>query len=238
MSASKRPATLVLCATAPRQPTPRTVAWLEAARSLTAPVTWIAGIETMAEIAEHGAGIDVAIDIPPTVCGSKARLRELVSRGRDAIPDLSTAVLRGPTPSDHRSLLVEQGISVALVDGFEEDSRGSRRPAPKGWPCRNVIWGLWEVTVSSPRAAGIAGWLGLGGAPAAKPGSLQVLRTDGILASHGGRAAIAPRLDRWIAWANQRRFRGTAVTAGLADVPALITGCGREAVADSILRAA
>ncbi|MGI9178047.1 MAG: hypothetical protein ACR2IT_09350 [Pirellulales bacterium] len=237
----KQAATVVICATAPRQPgTARAGAWLDAARGLTVPVTWLAGIDSLAEIASQGRskpGIDLALDIPPAACGSKSKLRDLLHRAHDAAADVTAVVLRGPTPLDNRGLLVEHGIGVALVTEFEDDARGSRRPAPRGWPCRNAVWGLWEVQVTPHRPRGIAGWLGMGGMPQPKAGGLHVLRTEGVAVGNNGTAFITPRLERWVAWASQRRFGGT-VLAGLSSLPAVISGEGRDAISGSVLRAA
>ncbi len=241
MMRSKVPATLVICGTTPRQSaTAGGAAWLEATRSL--PVTWLVGIEVLADvasaIARRGGGNDMALDIPPAACGSRAKLRDLLLRARDEAPGLSAVVLRGPTPLAHRGLLVEQGMSVALVNSFEDDGRGSRRPAPRDWPCRNIVWGLWEVLGQPHRPRGIAGWLGLGGLPTPRAGSLQVLQTDGVTAGSRHEAFVSPRLDRWLAWAAHRVSSGTAVVTGLSDLPSAITGTGRQPLPGSVLRAA
>jgi hypothetical protein len=235
----KQPATVVLCATAPRQAiTGRSRVWLESVRSVAVPVTWAVGIDTLADIAGQDHGLDLALDIPPAACGSRSRLREILLRGRDLMPDLAAVVLRGPTPAANRGVLVEKGIGVAVVAAFEEESRGNLRPAPKGWACRNPVWGLWEVLVTPARPAGIAGWLGFGGIPRLSSGGLQVLRTDGVSVGNNGAASLAPRLERWISWAGQQRFRGTASVVPLSMLPRLISGGDREAVGRSVLRAA
>ncbi len=239
MMGRKQPATVVLCATAPRQAiTGRSRPWLDAVRGVAVPVTWAVGIDTLADVAGQVHGLDLALDIPPAACGSRSRLRELLLRGRDLMPDLAAVVLRGPTPAANRGVLVEEGIGVAVVAAFEEESRANRRPAPKGWNCRNPVWGLWEVVVTSARPAGLAGWLGLGGMPRLVPGGLHVLRTDGVSAGNNGAASLAPRLERWISWAGQRRFGGTATVVPLSALPRLISGGDREAVGRSVLRAA
>jgi hypothetical protein len=228
--------TLVICAGAPRQPVGRQASWVETARSLSVPVTWLVGVDDLAAVS--GAGdIDVAIDIPPAACGSRQRLRDLLARGRDLLPDITAVVLRGPAPLEHRVLLAEHGISVAIVDAFSDDSRGCRRPAPRGWACRNVVWGLWEVLVTPSRPGGIAGWFGFGGSPRLSPGGLSVLRGE---AAAGGSVAafMPPRLQRWIAWAAQRRASGGVEVAHLSTLPSLIAGAGRQPIAGSVLRAA
>jgi hypothetical protein len=65
-----------------------------------------------------------------------------------------------------------------------------------------------------------------------------VLRTDGVSVGNNGAASLAPRLERWISWAGQQRFRGTASVVPLSMLPRLISGGDREAVGRSVLRAA
>lgn len=238
MNAERRPATLVICGTVQR-PVDST-GWLDATRRV--PVTWLTGIDAVggvaAGIARAGVADEIALDIPPAACGSRAKLRDLLRRGLDEAPNLAAVVLRGPTSLEHRGLLVEHGIGVALVNAFEDDGRGSRRPAPKGWPCRNSVWGLWEVVHRPLRAGGIAGWLGLGGMPSTRPGTLHVLRTEGVTAASRGTGFLTPRLGRWIEWAGQRAGRGGVQVAGLATLPHVIAGASRPPLSGSVLRAA
>jgi len=239
MIASKSPATLVICATVPRQPVvPRSGSWLDVARGVPVPVTWVAGVDSLAALGGRMEGLDLAIDLPPAACGSRTRLRDLLSRSRDAAPGIAAAVLRGPMPADHRRLLVDHGIAVALVDAFDDDGRGSRRPAPRGWACRNAVWGLWEVQVTPPRRRGVLGWLGVGGLSSPRAGSLHVLRTEGLHSGNNAATFVASRLERWMEWANGHRVRGTAVVTELSALPASLAGAGRSALAGSVLRAA
>jgi hypothetical protein len=239
MTASKAPATIVLCATVPRQPSSaRGGSWLDAARAVSVPVTWVAGVDSLAGLDGRADGLDLAIDVPPAACGSRTRLRDLLARTRAAFPGCAAAVLRGPMPPEHRGVLVEHGITVVLVDAFDDDGRGSRRPAPRGWACRNAVWGLWEVRVSPTRRTGLLGWLGVGGLSRPRAGSLHVLRTEGLHAGNGAAAFVASRLERWIDWARQHRARGSAVVTELSSLPSVISGNGRATLAGSVLRAA
>jgi lysophospholipase L1-like esterase len=239
MTASKSPATLVLCAIAPRQSAgSRGGSWLDAARALAVPVTWVAAVESMANFDGAMAGVDVAIDVPPAACASRTRLRDLLGRARAAAPSCAAAVLRGPMPPEHRGVLVEHGIAVALVDAFDEDGRGSRRPAPRGWACRSAVWGLWEVRVTPARRRGLLGWLGVGGLSQPQPGSLQVLCTDGLHSGNNAATFVASRLERWIAWASHHQARGSAIVTHLSALPAIISSGGRAALSGSVLRAA
>lgn len=238
MTRPQSPATLVICAAAPQPAVGRGPGWLEASRSLPVPVTWLVGVDSLAA-AETAADTEVAIDIPPAACGSRQRLRDLLARVRDFAPTITAAVLRGPTPVENRALLVEWGISVALVDAFADEVRGCRRPAPRGWACRNTVWGLWEVLVTPVRPGGFAGWLGFEGAPRLRPGTLHVLRNgDTVMVGSANAFPLAPRLQRWLGWAVQRRERGAAEIVGLSMIPKLIAGAERTPMAGSVLRAA
>lgn len=242
MSKSRQPATIVVCAAAPRQrPAGGDTAWLRRAKSSAVPVTWIAGVDRLADIAaleeEAGGAASLAVDIPPAVCGSRQKLRDLLARAADAVPDLAAAVLRGPTPLANRTLLVERGIGVALVDSFDGGERGSRRPSPRGWPCRNSIWGLWEVLATPHRPRGIAGWLGFTTMPRLKSGGLHVVPGEASSSGSGDADATLAKLDRWVAWAG-RRARHGAVVATLAQVPDLVGRDARTPLAGSVLRAA
>lgn len=242
MSKTRQPATIVVCAAAPRQrPAGGDAAWLRMAKSSPVPVTWIAGADRLAEIAAAaeaaGSAAALAVDIPPAVCGSRQKLRDLLARAMAAAPGLAAAVLRGPTPLANRTLLVERGIGVALVDSFDGGERGSRRPSPRGWPCRNAVWGLWEVLATPHRPRGIAGWLGFTTMPRLKPGGLHVVagETAGSASSDPG-AAVA-RLDRWVGWAGRRARHGAVVTT-LDRLPDLVGHDARTPLAGSVLRAA
>jgi hypothetical protein len=227
--------TVVLCAAAPRVPAGRQAAWVETAAAVGVPVTWLVGADDLAPALD---GLDIALDIPPAACGSRRRLRDLVARARDAVPGLSTVALRGTTAIEQRVLLAEWGISVALVDSFSDEGRGCRRPAPRGWGCRNVVWGLWEVLVTPPRADGVLGWLGIGGQPRLRAGGLQVLRSDATTGGTAPAAVVPPRLQRWIAWVAQRRDAGRVSVAALSALPRLIAGGDHQPMARSVLRAA
>lgn len=242
MRQPRRPATIVVCAAAPRlRPAGGDGAWLRTAQALPVPVTWIAGADRLAEIGRQlsgpGPAPHLAIDVPPAVCGSRQKLRDLLGRVRDAVPGLTAVVLRGPTPPANRMLLVEWNIGVALVDAFDGGERGSRRPAPRGWPCRNAVWGLWEVLATPYRPRGIAGWLGFTTMPRLAVGGLHVASLDREGATEAGSGLPSGRLERWAAWA-ARRARDGAVVTSLPQLPERLGRDARIPLAGSVLRAA
>lgn len=191
------------------------------------PITWITALDSLAVAAAADAeGAAVALELAPEWFGSKQSLRDAIAVARAALPALDAAVIRGAVPR-HHEVLAAAGIRVVAVEEFAPVPRGSRRPSPPGWQCRNVAWGLWEVLVGTHagRGRGWLAWAGVGSRPAA--GSLQVHRVaDG-----------ASRPDRWLAWAARHVARG-GVPATLSDVPEIIEGRRGTGLAGSILRAA
>jgi len=224
MAKDDSPATMVACAD---------VAWRERGWGDRAhsgrpgmPITWVTGLDSLAVAAEaDAAGETVAIELLPAWFGTKQALRDAIAVARAALPALDTAVIAGAIPR-HHDVLAAAGIRVVAVDALAPVQRGSRRPAPQGWACRNVAWGLWEVLVGqgSPRRSGWLSWLHVRRRPAA--GSLHVHRVVG---------AAGP--DRWLSWA-ARHTTGGAAAATLADLPELIEHRRGGPLAGSILRQA
>jgi hypothetical protein len=191
------------------------------------PITWITSLNSLAVAAEaEAAGAAVALELLPAWFCTKQSLRDAIAVARAAVPTLDTAVIEGAVPR-HHDVLAAAGIRVVAVDTLAGVQRGSRRPAPQGWACRNVAWGLWEVLIGpgSRRPRGWLSWTGFTGQPRA--GSLSVHRLGG-----------APsRPDRWISWAARHAARG-GVAATLSDLPELIEGRRGGPLTGSILRAA
>jgi hypothetical protein len=222
MAAGPSPATFVACAP---------LAWRGSDRAGLArpavPITWITSLNSLSVAAEAGAaGATIALELLPAWFCTKQSLRDAIAVARSAVPSLDTAVIEGAVPR-HHDVLAAAGIRVVAVDVLAPVQRGSRRPAPQGWACRTVAWGLWEVLVGpDPRQPrGWLSWTGLGRRPRA--GSLHVHRL----------ACRAARADRWLAWATRLAARG-GVAATLADLPELIEGRRGGPLAGSILKAA
>jgi len=237
MPGSNAPATIVISATVPQGLRPRTIG----AVCPPVPVTWLApwdGLAAAATLVDTAAGSDLALEVPAGAFDSWHRLRTLLARGREARPELTAIAVRGPAALEHRGLLVEEGIRVVLVDSLPAAARGSRRPAPGGWRCRNAVWGLWEVEHAAVRRAGPLGWLGLGGMPGLRPRSLAVLRTEGLAPGNAGAVSISTRLQRWLAWARRHVDRGAAEAVTLQQLAARLSGDDQAAAPRSVLRAA
>jgi hypothetical protein len=230
-------AALVLCAELPRVAA-RTagVALSRKLAEIAGPVTWAADVDTLAGVADaaRGAAPDLAIAIAPDWLDSRATLRRMVAAARQAAPGLDTAVLRGGRPLAHHALLAEEGIRAVVVEAVGDAVRGSRRPAPGGWRCRNPVWGLWELQVDPPRRQGLVGWLTGGDLPRPRAGGLHVLHAGDVAVDR----PVSGRLGRWLAWAARRAAGGRLRLARPGDVATLLARGGQAVVTGSVLKAA
>jgi hypothetical protein len=198
-------------------------------------VTWTVDLETLATAREAAADTvpDLALDLTGGWPASRRELRETLRSARQAWPHFEAAIVRGSVGLDHRDALVQEGITTIAVDRFDASSRGSRRPAPRGWPCRSILWGLWEVSLSTPARSGVVGqmtdWCRRGGRPA----GLTVLDAGRSISA----ASVRSRFDRHLAWIRRRAPTGLrAVT--LSAMPTILRGGIDAAAQGSVLRAA
>jgi hypothetical protein len=237
MEAASTRATIVVCGTVPAL-TGQRGEWPRLDQS-PVPVTWIAAWDSLAALAAAGrqSGLSLALDIPAGALDSRQRLRTLLARGRDALSLLDAVSVHGKLDRSHRDLLVDEGVRAVIVDRLAADCRGSRRPAPRGWRCRNTAWGLWEVETAEPVARGWRRWLGQG-RPRVRPGGLHAITTEGLMLGGGGRLSIHSRLDRWLAWAGRQVERGGAEATTVSGLVATLAGEERLPLAGSVLRAA
>lgn len=235
-------AVVILCPFPAQAAATEAAGWLRANSDTAAPVTWITtpdGLERLRDVWEAApttTGLPgVAVSLEPESLATKTSLRAALRQARTAWPDLTAAVLRAGGGTPHRDVLVQEGITTLCVDAFDEPARGSRRPAPQGWPCRSILWGLWEVASAPARRVGLvrrmAGWCT--GSRNAR-GGLVILDAD----SGSGMAVARARLERHRAWARRRIQAGTVEGATLADLPRLIAGGNATGSPGSILRAA
>ena len=237
MGRSGLPTTLAICCRLPADmPRPLVEACRQAAVRAAVPVTWITAVERLALVAGHGpeasASRHVALEMPEQ--SSVSGVRRLLADAGAAVPGLEAVVLHGDVSQEQRRLLVEGGVRIACRSRLDDTSRGSRRPAPPGWPCRSTLWGLWEVVMTQATPPGmVSRLLPWGSRPA--QGGLVVVDVGG-----GTPDAVAGRLEQWRAWAGAGRPGDAprAVCVHLADLADLITGGGRHALGGSVLRAA
>ena len=240
MGRSGLPTTLVICCPLPSgMPQATAEACLESGRRAALPVTWIAAIDRLPLIVGDRrtvAPLQVALEIPASQ--SRQELRQLLARAVADAPGLDAAVIRGSLPADHRRVLVDSGIRVVCRDQLDDTPRGSRRPAPHGWPCRSTLWGLWEVTQTPATPPGLVSRLLPWGSPSGpRSGSLAVVDIGG-LGPVADAASIRGRMEQWRSWAERRKATGEVVFATLSELPALIAGAGRLPVGGSVLKAA
>ena len=200
----------------------------EGVRRTGAAVTWVADWETLDRLAGEGGEWGWALALERGEGDSRQGLRQQLKSLRHTAVD--AVVVPDGGGIAHRDLLVEAGIHTAVVDRFDDVPRGNRRPAPEGWACRSIVWGLWEVAATPPRPGSLLGrllpWVD---GPAA--GSLTVTPPG---TSEGVHAA-ADRVTRVIGAFRTGRQPTRFVRLG--DLPALLaSGC--QATGGSVLRAA
>jgi hypothetical protein len=223
MAAGFVPATVALCA--PLEPG----AVPDGRRGPAAGITWVARLDVLTA-GGPWQGVDLALEIDPAWLDSRQALRDALRASRVAVPGLDAAVLRGAVLR-HHDLLAAEGIRVVVVDAFGDVRRGSRRPAPAGWACRNVAWGLWEVRHEPPRGRRPWSWLWpTGSLPAPRRGGLHVL------SAADGRGRWGSQVGLWNAWVARHAARITVVP--IAALPDLFEGGRCGSLGGSVLRAA
>lgn len=234
MPAANSAAVLVLCGTlaGPGRAGRRRSTAFQPADSL--PVTWLAPADRLGAAVEAGGGNDIVLQVPAEAFATRHGLRSLLARGREAVPALEAIAVDQSAAMAHRDLLVDEGVRIVLVDRLAGDARGSRRPAPAGWRCRNAAWSLWEVEIDPPRPPGLWAALGMRRGPRVRRGGLSVQITAGL----GPAGDLHPRLDRLLAWARRLADRGDATAVSLSGLLARLSGDDHAALAGSVLRAA
>lgn len=234
MAGGQRRGVIVVCGTvtaAPRQPRHGAHA---SGLSIPVPVTWIVNAARIGGAAEAiGSSHELVLQVAPGAFASRPRLRAVLARAREAVPTLSAIAVRGGG-IEHRSMLVEEGIRVVLVDALPAESRGSRRPAPAGWRCRNSSWGLWEIELAPASRRGPLSFFGIETRPSLRRGGLAVVATEG----QDGQGTMHHRLERLAAWADRLVARDTAEAVTLSTLVARLSGDDQQGLTGSVLRAA
>lgn len=194
-------------------------------------ISWYGPLNRLEASAEWSAPTALAID--PQTAASRRDLRLLLRAAHQTFPNLRAAVLQGPEGIVHPELMVEEGIAVVLASQFGSPGR-PRRPAPAGWPCRSVQWGLWEL-LRQPAATGswTARLFGGGSLSRLKPGRLLALDAADANGSHDAR-----RLRGVLSQLGPQLRAGSVLVPPLAALPELISGGSARQAPGSILRAA
>jgi len=112
------------------------------------PISWYGTLDVLEEMPHAFQSVCLAIDLADIV--SKHRFRMQLRSARSSFPHLRTIVAPKTGQLHYHDLLVEEGISVILTQSYSTTS-SPRRPTPMGWPCRNIQWGLWEVSLDTPK---------------------------------------------------------------------------------------
>jgi hypothetical protein len=238
MPAGKARGLIVVCGQVGAAPKPSRHGGLLGGHAIPVPVTWIVTAERIRAATETIGSArgshEFALQIPQAAFASRHRLRTLLAMGREALPTLTAIAVRGGEPIEHRAMLVDEGVQVVLVDSLSSDSRGSRRPAPTGWRCRNSSWGLWEIELSPATRRGPLSLFGIGSRPHVPRGGLAVVAADG----QDSQGLVHHRLERLATWADRLSTRGTAEVVSLSSLLARLSGDDQQAAAGSVLRAA
>lgn len=217
--------------------------WLGQDQNLDMPVTWTAPRDLLPRV--RAAFEPLSLETPPAIAidlseewpTTKQSLRQSLRSARTAWSPLDAAVLHGPATLDHRDVLVQEGISAIGLDGFDAPARGSRRPAPQGWPCRSILWGLWEASASEASRNDIVGRVAEWCSRGRRPARLTMLRAAADPTALTA-AMLRARLDRHLAWARRRTQAGTLRVVTLSDLPTIIAGSSTLSARGSVLRAA
>lgn len=234
MSSPTAPATVVFCHRLADSTTPEQLAARDTwARGSGIEVTWAADLGTLATLVTgQGDAVPVrAVADDASWWTSRAATRDRLQQMTHTLPGIDTLVIGGGRPLQHRELLRDHGIRIVCVDRFDEVARGSRRPAPAGWQCRSLCWGLWEVALTAPQRGVIARLTGRAGDPRPVAGGLTVLAAADEAGEVGAPAPRALRsVGQWVA-------RGVAATVLLGGLPQVVAS-GSSQSAGSVLRAA
>ena len=238
MRIDRAPATVIVCIRVPGGATrDGFAAWADVAARNGVPITWAARPADLPTVLEvlglKAAAWDLALALDPPHLLARPTLRSEIAAAQAIAGRVGCVVASGTPALDHRPLLVEQGIHTIAVGGFDDVTRSGRRPPPAGWPCRSVVWGLWEVrSVSQPPRPAFARLLPWACAPRLAPGSLTVVQID---PAAGGRGALL-HAERLTAWVARQAARVRAAT--LSDLPELLGAAGQREAGSVLRRAA
>jgi hypothetical protein len=240
MGATTAPATVVICCRLPARISAAEFAdWTRLAERADAEISWVAGRDDLvalgAVLEAAGALGRIALEVDAETLSSRPLLRASLATARRTVGAIEAVVATAAPQIEDRGLLVAEGVRTLCMDRFEPLARGSRRPAPHGWPCRSIVWGLWEVCSAPPTAGVFSRMLSWRASPLPPPGLLSVvtLSATGTAASR----EIRGRLERVLGMVSKRRVKGAVQVPHLADIPDLIAG-GGQGRAGSVLRAA
>jgi hypothetical protein len=240
MGATTLPATVVICCRLPARISAVEFAdWTRLGERADAAISWVTGVDDVAAIGPlveaAGARGRIALALDANTLSSRPALRAALAKAKRTVGPVEAVVAADAPSIDERGLLVTEGVRALCVERFEAVARGGRRPPPRGWPCRSVVWGLWEVCSAPPASPLFSRFFSRRASPLPAPGLLSVV----ALTATGANASrdIRSRLDRVLGMVSRRRAKGPVQIPHLADLPDLIAG-GGQSRAGSVLRAA
>lgn len=174
-----------------------------------------------------------AILIDPATASSRRELRRVLRTARQAAPQLRAAVIEGESGPPQPDLMVEEGIAVVLTSRFSGTGR-PRRPAPAGWPCRSVQWGLWELLRHNPTAnSWRAKLFQQTPVPRLGPGTLAAIDAVAPTGNFESR-----RVKSLLARVKGQVASGRLIVPKLEELPSLVCRGSSSQTPSSILRAA
>lgn len=240
MGAKTAPATVVICCRLPARISAAEFSdWVQLADRSNAAISWVAHADDLEAVgpAVEAAGMAgrIALEVDAATRSSRQSLRAALAAARRTVGAVEAVVAADAPGIDDRGLLVAEGVRTLCVERFESVARGSRRPAPHGWPCRSVVWGLWEVSSAPPAARLLSRIVSWQASPLPAPGLLSVVTVTASGASAS--RDIRSRLERVLAAVSRRRGKTPVQVPHLTDIPDLIAGAG-QGRAGSVLRAA
>lgn len=225
---------VVLCCRVPEQTSDTEAArWQAEAARRGIPVTWVVTPEQASQWFEtSGAQQPLAVRIGDPLAAEPMERAEIRGSLHASGGQVSAAVLEGDQPLEHRELFLEAGIDIVASSRLHRANRGSRRPAPHGWECRCLLWGLWEAAFTAPRRR----LFGLVAESRPQRGRLTLLQTG---CRHGEPADVGfARLRQTLSQVQAGLGRGGVEASLLSELPSLLQGGHTTADRGSILAAA
>ncbi len=194
------------------------------------PISWYGTLDVLETMPHAIQSVCLALDLKDIV--SKHRVRMQLRSARCSFPHLKTIVAPKTGRLHHHNLLVEEGISVILTHSYSTTS-SPRRPTPMGWPCRNIQWGLWEVSLDTPKQVRLGAFLSAMKRNRPRPGVLRVWDTASQTGTYDHKKFLR----------TTRRVRNlvskkSAMAISLDHLPDFISSSSSREVPASLLKAA
>jgi hypothetical protein len=197
-------------------------------------VTRVVGLDSIDDAPPDASLI---LSLSPDQLASRQAVRSTIAAARSRRPDLGAVRARDVARVTAHEL-VDAGIRIVLVDEFLEGQRGSRRPAPAGWACRQPVWGLWEVqVVRGPTPIGWRRLLKRSPAKTTREGGLVVLCPPVSVGNTDASAGVQDP-DAWWTQAFGPARQADASYLTVPQLSSLLDRGGDATAARSVLQAA